>query len=56
MTAAAELIADRPLLRQEIDRVLLKDCAAKIGEQKTDLQSIPKELRRAFWECLDQLN
>lgn len=51
-----ELIADRPLLPQEIDRVLLKDCAAKIGEQKTDLQGIRKELRRAFWERLDQLN
>lgn len=51
-----ELVADRPLLPQDIDRVLLKDCAAKIGEQKTDLQEIRRELRRAFWERLDFLN
>jgi uncharacterized LabA/DUF88 family protein len=51
-----ELIADRPVLPQEIDRVLLKDCAQRIGEQKTDYQGIRKELRRAFWERLDQLN
>jgi uncharacterized LabA/DUF88 family protein len=51
-----ELIADRPVLPQDIDRVLLKDCAQKIGEQKTDYQDIRKELRRAFWERLDQLN
>ncbi|MGY3379453.1 uncharacterized LabA/DUF88 family protein [Arthrobacter sp. TE12231] len=51
-----ELVADRPFLPQEIDRVLLKDCAQKIGEQKTDYQGIRRELRRAFWERLDQLN
>jgi uncharacterized LabA/DUF88 family protein len=51
-----ELVADRPVLPQDIDRVLLKDCAQKIGEQKTDYQGIRKELRRAFWERLDQLN
>lgn len=54
--ALRELVADRPYLPQEIDRVLLKDCAQKIGELKTDLQDIRKELRRAFWERLDQLN
>jgi len=53
--ALREVIADRPILPQEIDRVLLKDCASKIGEQKTDYQGIRKELRRAFWERLDQL-
>lgn len=51
-----ELVADRPFLPQEIDRVLLKDCAQRIGEQKTDYQGIRRELRRAFWERLDQLN
>lgn len=53
--ALREVMADRPILPQEIDRVLLKDCASKIGEQKTDYQGIRKELRRAFWERLDQL-
>lgn len=51
-----ELVAERPFLPQEIDRVLLKDCAQRIGEQKTDYQGIRRELRRAFWERLDQLN
>ena len=53
--ALRELVAERPILPPEIDRVLLKDCASKIGEQKTDYQGIRKELRRAFWERLDQL-
>lgn len=53
--ALQELVAERPILPPEIDRVLLKDCASKIGEQKTDYQGIRKELRRAFWERLDQL-
>jgi hypothetical protein len=53
--ALRELIADRPILPQEIDRVLLKDCASKIGEQKTEFQGIRRELRRAFWERLDEL-
>jgi len=53
--ALRELLADRPILPQELDRVLLKDCATRIGEQKTDYQGIRKELRRAFWERLDQL-
>ena len=50
-----ELLAERPILPTEIDRVLLKDCALEIGEQKTYYQGIRKELRRAFWERLDQL-
>jgi uncharacterized LabA/DUF88 family protein len=50
-----ELLADRPILPAEIDRVLLKDCAQRIGEYKTDLQGIRKALRLAFWEKLDEL-
>ncbi|WP_254678676.1 NYN domain-containing protein [Arthrobacter sp. 24S4-2] len=51
----AELLAERPLLPPNIDRVLIKDCAAKIGEAKTDLQDIRKALRAAFWSRLDEL-
>ncbi|MFC9352834.1 hypothetical protein [Arthrobacter sp. NPDC057013] len=50
-----ELLADRPILPGEIDRVLLKDCAQRIGEYKTDLQAVRKALRLAFWEKLDEL-
>lgn len=50
-----ELLAERPLLPPNIDRVLIKDCAAKIGEAKTDLQDIRKALRAAFWRRLDEL-
>lgn len=50
-----ELLADRPSLPAEIDRVLLKDCAQRIGEWKTDLQDVRRALRIAFWEQLDQL-
>ena len=50
-----DLIADRPLLPAEIDRVLLKDCAQRIGEWKTDLQEVRRALRIAFWDQLDQL-
>jgi hypothetical protein len=50
-----ELLADRPILPVEIDRVLLKDCAQRIGEYKTDLQGVHKALRLAFWEKLDAL-
>ena len=50
-----DLLADRPILPAEIDRVLLKDCAQRIGEYKTDLQGIRKALRLAFWEKLDEL-
>jgi hypothetical protein len=51
----AELLAERPLLPPNIDRVLIKDCAAKIGEAKTDLQDIRKAIRAAFWHRLDEL-
>lgn len=50
-----EILGERPLLPAEIDRVLLKDCAARIGEYKTDLQGIRKELRAAFWRKVDVL-
>ncbi|OIH82191.1 NYN domain protein [Arthrobacter sp. UCD-GKA] len=50
-----DLLADRPLLPAEIDRVLLKDCAQRIGEWRTDLQDIRRAMRVAFWEQLDQL-
>lgn len=50
-----ELLADRPILPADIDRVLLKDCAQRIGEYKTDLQGVRRALREAFWTKLDQL-
>jgi uncharacterized LabA/DUF88 family protein len=50
-----ELLTDRPILPAEIDRVLLKDCAQRIGEYKTDLQGIRRALREAFWRKLDEL-
>ncbi|MFJ5958436.1 NYN domain-containing protein [Paenarthrobacter sp. NPDC092416] len=50
-----DLLADRPILPVEIDRVLLKDCAQRIGEYKTDLQGVRKALRLAFWQKLDTL-
>jgi hypothetical protein len=50
-----ELQSDRPLLPPEIDRVLLKDCAQRIGEWKTDLQGVRRAVRAAFWEQLDKL-
>ncbi|WP_416417185.1 NYN domain-containing protein [Paenarthrobacter aromaticivorans] len=50
-----DLLADRPILPTEIDRVLLKDCAQRIGEYKTDLQGVRKALRFAFWKKLDSL-
>lgn len=50
------VIADRPVLPVEIDRVLLKDCARRIGEADTDLQTVRRALRAAFWEYIDGLN
>jgi hypothetical protein len=50
-----ELLADRPVLPGEVDRVLLQDCAQRIGEYKTDLQSIRHSLRTSFCKRLDQL-
>lgn len=54
-TELKNLLADRPLLPAEIDRVLLKDCAQHIGEWKTDIQDVRRALRVAFWNQLDQL-
>lgn len=54
-TELKNLFADRPLLPAEIDRVLLKDCAQRIGEWKTDIQDVRRALRVAFWNQLDQL-
>lgn len=50
-----DLLADRPILPADVDRVLLKDCAQRIGEYKTDLQAVRRALREAFWKKLDQL-
>jgi hypothetical protein len=50
-----ELLADRPILPADVDRVLLKDCSQRIGEYKTDLQGVRRALREAFWLKLDQL-
>lgn len=50
-----DLLADRPVLPIDIDRTLLKDCAQRIGEYKTDLQGVRRALRDAFWTKLDQL-
>lgn len=50
-----DLPADRPILPADIDRVLLKDGAQRIGEYKTDLQGVRRQLRQAFWAKLDQL-
>jgi hypothetical protein len=50
------VMADRPVLPVEIDRVLLRDCARRIGEAETDLQAVRRALRAAFWEYIDLLN
>lgn len=50
------VMADRPVLPVEIDRVLLRDCARRIGEAETDLQTVRRALRAAFWEYIDRLN
>lgn len=51
----SDLLADRPVLPADVDRVLLKDCAQRIGELKTDYKSIRQELRRSFWDEIDEL-
>ncbi|MBO1267306.1 NYN domain-containing protein [Arthrobacter cavernae] len=50
-----DLLADKPLLPPELDRVLLKDCAQRIGEQKTDLQGVRRMLRESFWRKMEEL-
>ncbi|WP_441401906.1 NYN domain-containing protein [Arthrobacter sp. 2YAF22_2] len=54
-TEVNDLAADRPILPSEVDRVLLKDCAQRIGEQRTDFQEVRRALREAFWQKLDEL-
>jgi uncharacterized LabA/DUF88 family protein len=50
-----DLLADRPILPTDIDRVFLKDCVQRIGEYKTDLQGVRRALREACGTSLDQL-
>lgn len=50
-----ELLAERPILPGEIDRVLLQDCAQRIGESRTESQGVRRALREAFWNKLDTL-
>lgn len=57
-TALAEVqsvLEERPILPTEIDSTLLRDCAARIGEADTDLQSVRKHLRKCFWDTIDTL-
>lgn len=49
------VLEDRPILPAEIDSTLLRDCAARIGESDTDLQSVRKHLRKCFWDTVDNL-
>ncbi|WP_431813682.1 hypothetical protein [Kocuria sp. cx-455] len=49
------VLEDRPILPAEIDSTLLRDCAARIGETDTDLQSVRKHLRKCFWDTIDTL-
>lgn len=49
------VLDDRPVLPAEIDSTLLRDCAARIGESDTDLQSVRKHLRKSFWDTIDTL-
>lgn len=46
---------ERPVLPLEVDRVLIKDSASRIGEAKTDIQDVRRALRASFWEHLDEL-
>lgn len=49
------VLDERPILPTEIDSTLLRDCAARIGEADTDLQSVRKHLRKCFWDTIDTL-
>lgn len=49
------VLEERPILPTEIDSTLLRDCAARIGEADTDLQSVRKHLRKCFWDTIDTL-
>ncbi|WP_029069574.1 NYN domain-containing protein [Jonesia quinghaiensis] len=52
----SEVFADRPQLPPFIDRVLIKDCAAAIGETDTYLQSVRRALRGSFWDEIDTIH
>lgn len=56
MPELQEVLADRPVLPADIDATLLRDCAAQIGYDNTELQSVRRQLRHAFWETIDQLH
>lgn len=49
------VLEERPILPTEIDSTLLRDCAARIGEADTDLQSVRKHLRKCFWDTIETL-
>ena len=49
------ILEERPILPTEIDSTLLRDCAARIGEADTNLQSVRKHLRKCFWDTIDAL-
>jgi len=51
-----EIKSDEPVLPRHIDVVLLKDCASRMGETHTNLQSVRRTLRSAFWERLNQMH
>ncbi len=55
MTEMHTVMANRPQLAPDIDRVLLKDCAQIIGEANTDLQIVRFALRGTFWDEIDEL-
>lgn len=52
----AEVFGDRPQLPAFIDAVLLKDCAAAIGVEDTNLQSVRRTLRGSFWDEIDRIH
>ncbi|GAA4705728.1 NYN domain-containing protein [Kocuria gwangalliensis] len=55
LSEVQSVLEDRPVLPAEIDSTLLRDCAARIGEADTDLQSVRKHLRKCFWDTIDVL-
>ena len=55
LSEVQSVLEDRPVLPAEIDSTLLRDCAARIGESDTDLQSVRKHLRKSFWDTIDTL-
>lgn len=47
-----EVLGDYPYLEPDLDRALLQDCAARIGEFETNSQTIRKHLRNCFWAAV----